>query len=192
MLPCPHLHSRRSGPRVQAHRFWISQIALPPDVRRLATVTGHLFQDDNENGVQNGNEDDLDDISVTITDATGVPQTVVTDNNGNYSVQGGPGIVTAVIDQNDNDFPDKYIITVGTYSVTVNAPVSVATTAHYFGIDPKSGKNNDDKKKKRSVTVVIQRRLASTGLDLGAGQTLATVALLAIGALNLRRGRKSD
>jgi len=157
----------------------------------LATVTGHLFQDDNENGVQNGNEDDLDDISVTITDATGIPQTVVTDNNGNYSVQVAPGMVTAVIDQNDNDFPDKYIITVGTYSVTVNAPVSVATAAHYFGIDPKSGKNDDDKKKKRSVTVVIQRRLASTGLDLGAGQTLATVALLAIGALNLRR-RRSD
>lgn len=158
----------------------------------LATVTGHLFQDDNENGVQNGNEDDLDDISVTITDATGVPQTVVTDNNGNYSVQVAPGIVTAVIDQNDNDFPDKYIITVGAYSVTVNAPVSVSTPAHYFGIDPKSGKNDDDKKKKRSITVVIQRRLAATGFDLGAGQTLATVALLAIGGLNMRRSRRSD
>ena len=70
-----------------------------------ATISGHLYFDDNNNGVQDGAEPDLADIDVKITQADGSVITVTTDANGDWSATVLPGTSVAEVDVNDPDFP---------------------------------------------------------------------------------------
>ena len=58
------------------------------------TVFGHLFVDTDGNGAQNGAEPNLSGVSVVITDALGVTQTVTSDASGNYTATVPAGSTT--------------------------------------------------------------------------------------------------
>jgi len=74
--------------------------------RAPRTLTGHLYNDLNGNGIQDGNETGLANISVTVTEANGTVHTVSTGADGNYSVTVlGRGKASVDIDEKDPDFP---------------------------------------------------------------------------------------
>ncbi len=50
----------------------------------IGQVTGHLFEDSNDNGEQDPGEPDLPDVQVVIRDSLGNEQTLTTDAAGNY------------------------------------------------------------------------------------------------------------
>jgi len=85
------------------------------------TISGQLFTDTNGNGVKDGTEGGLADISIIITDSNGNVQTVVTDSNGNWTATVPPGPVTVDIDNNDPQLPAGAIQTAGSDPVTVTA-----------------------------------------------------------------------
>lgn len=70
-----------------------------------ATVTGHVFLDTNNNGVQDVGEPDLPNVDVTVTDVNNVVQVVVTDSSGNYSATVPPGLTNLNVDNADPDIP---------------------------------------------------------------------------------------
>jgi hypothetical protein len=70
-----------------------------------ATIFGHIYYDDNNNGVQDGTESDLSDIDVIVTDVNGTVQTVTTDENGDWMAEVVAGEATAKVDDTDADFP---------------------------------------------------------------------------------------
>jgi len=109
-----------------------------------ATVTGHLFLDSNNNGVQNAGEPDLANVTVTITDSTSGVQTLVTDALGNYSVVVPAGSTTLTVNGLDPDIPPGSNLSTpnpacvspfnsppcnGTQSVVAVANSTVASTA---------------------------------------------------------------
>ena len=61
------------------------------------TVTGHLYIDSNDNGVQDLGEPDLPNEQVTITDSNGIQQTVQTDFTGIWSATVPPGLTSAKV-----------------------------------------------------------------------------------------------
>jgi len=85
-----------------------------------SSVTGHLYNDTNRNGVQDDGESDMADITVTVTDSDGVEHNVETDENGDYLVTLLPaGSTTVDINQSDEDFPVGATQTEGTDSTTL-------------------------------------------------------------------------
>jgi len=73
-----------------------------------ATVTGHLFLDFDDDGVQDAGEPDLDGVDVVVTDQDGVVQVVATDGNGDWTVvvpADSGGSTTVDVDETDPDFP---------------------------------------------------------------------------------------
>ncbi|MFN2261236.1 MAG: gliding motility-associated C-terminal domain-containing protein, partial [Psychroflexus sp.] len=77
------------------------------------TLTGHLYFDENGNGTQDGNEPNMPNVDVEITDALGETTILETDANGDWSINLPPGNATSNIDQNDPDFPTGSIQTEG-------------------------------------------------------------------------------
>jgi hypothetical protein len=69
------------------------------------TLTGHLYFDVNGNGTQDPSELDMPNVDVEITDIFGVTTTLVTDANGDWSIELSPGNATSNIDETDPDFP---------------------------------------------------------------------------------------
>ncbi|PKG44328.1 calcium-binding protein, partial [Psychroflexus sp. MES1-P1E] len=69
------------------------------------TLTGHLYFDENGNGTQEPSEADMPDVDVEITDVFGATTTLVTDANGDWSIDLPPGNATSDIDETDADFP---------------------------------------------------------------------------------------
>ena len=63
-------------------------------VTPLASVTGHVFQDPNGNGVQDSGELPYTNVQVQVTDSTGAITTVTTDGNGDYIANVPPGSTT--------------------------------------------------------------------------------------------------
>ena len=63
------------------------------------TLSGHIFEDTNGDGVQQAGEPNLPGVDVIITDSQGGTQTVTTDANGDYSVTVPAGSTTADIDE---------------------------------------------------------------------------------------------
>jgi hypothetical protein len=90
-----------------------------------AAVFGHIFEDANGNGVQDGGEPDLPGVDVVITDSLGGIQTVTTDANGDYSATVPAGSTTADVDE--ATLPDGYIQTAGTDPTSVNVPAGSNT-----------------------------------------------------------------
>ncbi|WP_272974155.1 SdrD B-like domain-containing protein, partial [Croceibacter atlanticus] len=63
------------------------------------TVTGHVFEDTNNNGVQDAGEIDLAGVDVVITEADGTTQVVTTDADGNWTATVAAGTTTVDVDE---------------------------------------------------------------------------------------------
>ena len=64
-----------------------------------AEVFGHLYLDENGNGVQDPGEPDLPSVDVVITQSDGTMITVTTDGNGDWSSPVLPGETSADVDE---------------------------------------------------------------------------------------------
>ena len=78
---------------------------------------GHIYEDKDGNGVQNVGEPNLSGVSVVITDAFGLTQTVTTDSSGNYTATVATGSAsnpyTATVDIVESTLPAGYLQTDG-------------------------------------------------------------------------------
>jgi len=86
----------------------------------VGTLEGHLYFDLNGNGTQDTSEPDMHNVDVMITDALNNQQIVVTDANGDWSVNVPAGSTESDIDQADPDFPTGAIQTEGTDPTITN------------------------------------------------------------------------
>ena len=96
------------------------------------TVSGHLYLDENGNGVQDPGDPDLANVDVIITDSNGDTQTVSTDSNGNYTATVPPGTTIVDVDENDPQYPNSSEQTEGDDPTTVTAIAGMDVDA---GID---------------------------------------------------------
>ncbi|PKV49929.1 gliding motility-associated-like protein [Aquimarina sp. MAR_2010_214] len=81
------------------------------------TITGHLYGDLNDNGMQDIGEPDLEGIDVNIVDVNGIEQTVITDLNGDYIANVPVG--ATVVDIDNTTLPLGSLQTEGTDPTTV-------------------------------------------------------------------------
>ncbi len=88
-----------------------------------ATVTGRVFLDANSNGVLDGGETGIPNVTVRVTDSTGVTQLATTDATGAYSVVVAAGATTLDVDETDPDMPLDAVLT------TANDPQSLTAVA---------------------------------------------------------------
>ncbi|SHJ08856.1 gliding motility-associated C-terminal domain-containing protein [Mesonia phycicola] len=84
----------------------------------FVTYTGHLYYDTNGNGTQDTTEPNLPNVDVDILTSLGYSITVVTDANGNWSVQLPEGTTVTEVDETDPDFPIGATQTEGTNPTT--------------------------------------------------------------------------
>jgi uncharacterized repeat protein (TIGR01451 family) len=92
------------------------------------TISGHVFGDTDGNGVQDPGEPDLAGVDVTLTPFVGLPITVTTDVNGDYSSSVPAGDVD--VDVTD---PAGSTLTTGNDPQTVSVPAGGAGTATNVG-----------------------------------------------------------
>jgi len=94
----------------------------------LTTLSGHLYYDTNGNGTQDFGEPNLPNVDVEITNSLGLVVILVTDANGDWTIQVPEGNTSSLIDVTDPDFPTGAIQTEGTNPTTqvlsVGNPVS--------------------------------------------------------------------
>ena len=135
-------------------------------------ITGHVFHDENDNGVQDSNEADFPAVTVYITLEDGSVIAVETDENGDYEVCATPGTVSTSIDVNDSDLPDNPYVT------TNNADQSREAIDGKVNAMDDVGISNDD-----------GNVLATTGLYIGGA---ALVGFLSFTALFFIRRRKNS
>ena len=95
------------------------------------TITGHVFEDTDGNGVQEAGEPDLAGVDVTITDSQSGTQTVTTDASGNYSATVPDGNTSA-----DVTVPIGTILTTGNDPQAVAVPQGGTGTATDVGYQP--------------------------------------------------------
>jgi uncharacterized repeat protein (TIGR01451 family) len=100
------------------------------------TVSGHLYIDTNGNGTQDPGEPDLADVDVIVTNSNGIPQTVTTDSNGDWTATVPPGSTSAKVDETDPDYPTGYTQTEGTDPTVVIAVAGSNTDAGIDGYAP--------------------------------------------------------
>jgi fimbrial isopeptide formation D2 family protein/uncharacterized repeat protein (TIGR01451 family) len=101
------------------------------------TIEGHLFIDENGDGVQNAGEPDLPGIDVIVTDAAGAIQTVTTDDNGDWSADVSAGEATADVDE--TTLPPGYVQTAGTDPSSVDVPSGGTADAGDDGYQRQNG-----------------------------------------------------
>ena len=90
------------------------------------TVSGVVFNDPNGNGIQEAGELGLSGVSVEVTDANGVLQTVTTDANGNWMATVPAGSTS--VDVDDATLPlGSVLSTVGSDPETITAVAGVDT-----------------------------------------------------------------
>ena len=99
------------------------QITLLAGETCTGTVTGHIYEDTNGNGVQDAGEPNLSGVDVLITDANGNTQTVTTDANGDWIATVIPGSGTA--DVVEATLPTGFIQSEGTDPTGFNAVAGV-------------------------------------------------------------------
>ena len=97
-----------------------------------ASVIGHVYLDSNGNGVQDGGEPDVPNLTVEITNSNGDLLTVVTDANGDYIASVPSGTTQVKLDESDPDYPTGFIQTDG---VDPNSVTAVAGTTVDAGDD---------------------------------------------------------
>ncbi|MCX6046749.1 MAG: hypothetical protein NT075_16720, partial [Chloroflexi bacterium] len=143
-------------------------------------VTGHIFEDTDGNGAQDGGEPDLPNITVVITDSLGVTHTVTTDANGNYTTTVPVGLTIADVDE--TTLPAGYVQTGGSdpspvtvvAGNTTNVPSGgyqpqSAVTGHIFEDTNGNGTQDEGEPNLSGIHVVITD-------SLGATQTVTTLA----------------
>jgi uncharacterized repeat protein (TIGR01451 family) len=108
--------------------------ATPVGFQARGTLSGHLFNDVNGNGLQDPGEPNLPGLTVTITDANGAVITLISDANGDYttSVPAGPTTVTVA-------GPNGAISTTGNNPQTVTVPVGGNINPTPIGFQVQSG-----------------------------------------------------
>ncbi|MFN8439187.1 MAG: SdrD B-like domain-containing protein [Caldilineaceae bacterium] len=89
---------------------------------------GHIYEDKDGNGVQTAGEPNLSGVSVVITDAFGLTQTVMTDGSGNYTATVATGSAsspyTATVDVVESSLPAGYLQTDGSDPTVVTGLVA--------------------------------------------------------------------
>ncbi len=103
--------------------------------RSVGSISGHVFLDDNGNGIQDIGEIDLANIDVIITDSLGGTQTVSTDVQGNYLAVVPAGSTTANVDESDPDMPVGAALTTANDPQTVSVAPNVTTPTAPVGYD---------------------------------------------------------
>ena len=108
------------------------------------TISGHLFNDLNGDGIQQSGESNLVGVDVLITDSSGAPFTVSTDTNGNYQAVVQPGSVTASVVLTDSDIPQGATVSTGSNPLGSSASTVIAVTntnvpIHNVGFNQKTG-----------------------------------------------------
>ena len=99
------------------------------------SVDGHVFGDDDANGVEDGTETGLAGVSVSVTDANGAVTNISTDSNGDFSAS-----LLAVGDADvDVSTPVGYTLTTANGSQVVTVTDGGTTTADTVGFEPPSG-----------------------------------------------------
>ncbi|MEL6987486.1 MAG: SdrD B-like domain-containing protein, partial [Bacteroidota bacterium] len=96
------------------------------------TVFGVVYYDSNNNGMQDPDEPGLPNIDVIIIDDSGMPQTVTTDSTGMWTAMVVPGMVEALVDTADSDFPADVVQTDG---VNPNTITAIAGMDNDMGVD---------------------------------------------------------
>ncbi|MBI5154070.1 HYR domain-containing protein, partial [Candidatus Poribacteria bacterium] len=119
-----------------------STVNVPTGYQRRGTLTGHLFSDLDADGIEDGGEPGLANVTVTITPAYGSAFTVTTDSNGNYSTSVLADLTDADVDNADPDLPSNFIITTGT-DPQLDIPVPAAGTANAASIGFCADPDND-------------------------------------------------
>lgn len=109
----------------------------PPPVGVTGTITGHVYQDTNGDGVQNGGEPNLPGVSIVVTTPGGQVFTTLTDGSGNYSVPGVPA-GNATVDIVNSTLPPGLVQTEGTDPTTVVVPGGGSVFEQNNGFEPPS------------------------------------------------------
>ncbi len=117
----------------------LNNTALEPTTvnQSLGSLTGTVFVDLDANGVQEVTEAGIPNVSVIITDALGVTQTVTTDASGVYTATGIPAGATSV-DVVNSTLPAGYVQTAGTDPTTITALLAVVNDAGKDGYQPQA------------------------------------------------------
>ncbi|RYD67321.1 MAG: DUF11 domain-containing protein, partial [Verrucomicrobiaceae bacterium] len=93
------------------------------------TISGHLFNDINGNGIEDSGEPGLGFVTVKITDSLGQEQFVDTDAAGNWTASVPPGTVIVDIVDTDPQIPTGATRTTGTDPISITAVAGVTTPA---------------------------------------------------------------
>jgi fimbrial isopeptide formation D2 family protein/uncharacterized repeat protein (TIGR01451 family) len=101
---------------------------------KAGTVTGYVYSDLNNDGVQQPNEPDLANVPVVITDSLGHTTTVTTDANGNYQALVVPGATTANVTD-----PANTRLTTGNNPQTLTVTDGGTTETTPVGFQPLEG-----------------------------------------------------
>ncbi len=102
--------------------------------QQRGTLTGHVWRDDNNDGIQQPTEPNFPNVLVTITDLGGTPVQVRTDANGNYTADVAAGPVNVVYTT-----PDNHRLTTANSTQTVNVPPAGNAKAADVGYQPLFG-----------------------------------------------------
>ena len=102
--------------------------------QRQAEIIGHIFEDTNGNGIQDGTEPNLPNVTVVLTDSLGMTQSVTTDGNGNYTatVTVNSAIAptdTVAVDVDEATLPTGVVQTAGTDPDLVEVTAGTTTDA---------------------------------------------------------------
>ena len=85
----------------------------------LGNLCGHLYMDENGNGIQDNGEPNLPNVDVIIEDFSGNILTVSSNADGNYCANVSPGNAIVDVDESDPDFPTGATQTEGDDPTTV-------------------------------------------------------------------------
>ncbi len=94
----------------------------------IGALNGHVFHDDNGNGVLDGGESGYEGVDVTVTDSSSNVQTVQTDASGNYSVTVPLGTTNISVAT-----PAGQVLTTANASQTVSVPGGGSASADDVG-----------------------------------------------------------
>jgi len=134
-------------------------------VKESGTVTGRIYNDKNGNGTQDSDEPGFRNITVLITAENGEKQTVLTDENGDYTV---PGIAlgVVVIDIDDSTLPvgAKHIEGTDPTSVTIHANETIIDNDGYqIQADLVTAKTVDNTAPQAGDTVIYTIKVTNNG-----------------------------
>jgi uncharacterized repeat protein (TIGR01451 family) len=140
-----------------------------------STVYGHIFEDRDGNGSQNGQEPPLANVSVIITDSVGFTRTVTTDASGAHTATVPAGLTIA--DVVEATLPTGYIQTAGSDPSSADAPAGGVTSLGDDGYRPTPGAIGD------RACVDMDANLLCDDADFGIyGVTLRITGLDVFGA----------